>query len=114
MTTVQILNELREVASAQRTAGQAQVADLLESASRHIGHPAVSVFVAFTDSGYWGKGKTLPEALKNAKAKSANRVGAYAASDDVTVYDSGRITASLLVDLGVIQEGKRLRFSSFK
>ncbi len=36
--------------------------------------------IAYTDSGYWGKGQTINEALKNANYKRSNKVNIYVAN----------------------------------
>jgi len=50
----------------------------------------MKTIVLFTDSGYWGKGKTLNEAKKNATYKRSNRVSIFVVNckpEDITVSE---------------------------
>lgn len=65
----------------------------------------LNTFVVVGNDFTWGKGKSIPEAKKNAKNQGGTKgvkYFAYAASDDVTVYASGHIEAKSLFRIGAI------------
>lgn len=108
MNITEVVKNLNEVViPALEKTGDNSAIESAKAALRTLTMPTVSKFVVFSSSGLWGKGATLVEARKNALLRAKDRAIAYATSDDVTIYESGRITASMLIDLGVIKEANK-------